>query len=114
MKQYKVIWANGVSKRTAPTTSAAAVTGGVLAVNTVTDVVQDNIADQTYPTDNTKLWVKFADNTFGASIYGAGSVRMVDVTSPVVVPPVATALPDLNLTVEAAGYPVTKVTIKPL
>jgi hypothetical protein len=85
MKQYKVIWANGASKRTAPTTSSVSLAGGLLPLNTVWDVVQDNIPDQTFPTDTTKRWVKFPDGSFAASIYGAGSVRMQDVT--VVTPP---------------------------
>jgi hypothetical protein len=78
MKQYKVVWTNGVTKRSAPNTSALG--GSVLPLNAVADVLQDNIPDSIYPTDLTKLWVKFTDNTYGASIYGAGSVRMVDVT----------------------------------
>ena len=77
--QYKVVWSNGVSKRVGPTTMSAS-TGVVLPVNTVVDVVQDNIPDTTYPNDANKIWVKFTDNTYGASKYD--SVRMTLVSAP--------------------------------
>lgn len=81
MPQYKIIWSSGVSKRLQPTTSSNS-TGVVLPVGTIVDVLQDNIPDKTYPTDTTKLWCKFTDGTYGASIYGAGSVRMQLVAAP--------------------------------
>jgi hypothetical protein len=110
--QYKVVWANGASKRVAPTTSSASIVNGVIPVNTIVDVIQDKIPDQTYPTDVNKLWVKFTDGTYAASIYGAGSVRMVDVTP---TPPPVESSPDLKVTIDAGEkYPLTTVTIKPL
>lgn len=102
--QYKVIWSSGVSKRLQPTTNAAS-TGVVLPLGAVVDVVQDKIPDATYPTDVNKLWVKFTDGTFGASIYGAGSVRMELVAAP---PPVAEFLE--SETIEpASGTIITKL-----
>lgn len=97
MKKYKVVWASGVSKRTGPTTSAGS-TGTVIPLNTIVDVIEDNIPDATYPNDVNKKWCKFTDNTFGASIYGVDSVRMVDVT-PVEPPPDPT--PTGNVHIEA-------------
>lgn len=89
--QYKVIWPNGVSKRLAPTTSSAP-TGVTLAVNTVADVVQDNIPDQTYPNDVNKRWVKFTDGSYGASKYD--TVRMELVSTP---PPAGSINIDMTL-----------------
>ena len=110
-KKYKVVWSAGVNKRTAPTTSAPTAGLPIIPLNTVVDVVQDNIPDSTYPSDVNKLWCKFTDGTYGASIYGAGSVRMLDVTP---APPPVT-LPDIKVTVDAGtAYPVTVVTVKPL
>jgi hypothetical protein len=84
--KYKVVWINGVNKRVEPTTSSSTV-GATLPVNTVWDVLQDNIPDKTYPTDPYKKWVKFTDNSYGASIYGQGSVRMELVPEPPPPPP---------------------------
>ena len=79
--QYQVTWDTGVTKRLAPTTSSLpAPIPNVYPDNKIVDVMQDNIPDQTYPTDVNKIWVKFPDGTFGASKYG--SVRMVLVTPP--------------------------------
>jgi hypothetical protein len=100
--KYKVVWANGVTKRTAPTTSATQV-GERLLVNTVWDVLQDNIPDQTYPNDIYKKWVKFTDNTYGASIYGQGSVRMELVPEPPPPPPPAETVVSVALTAVVDG-----------
>lgn len=96
-KTYKVVWGPGVNKRKGPSTSSD-VTGVTLPFDSRVEVIQDNISDTTFPADPTKVWVQFADGSYGASLYGAGSVRMVDVT-PVVVPPVST-LPDVPFTFE--------------
>lgn len=77
--QYKVIWPNGVAKRRGPTTSSLS-TGVVLAVNTVVEVLADEIPDATYPNDLNKRWVKFTDDTYGASKYD--TVRMELVSAP--------------------------------
>lgn len=75
--KYKVIWDAGVNKRLRPTISSTAV--GVYSDNQIVEVIKDNIKDETYPNDPNKLWVEFPDHTFSASIYGAGSVRMVKI-----------------------------------
>jgi GH25 family lysozyme M1 (1,4-beta-N-acetylmuramidase) len=88
--QYKVVWGSGVTKRTGPTTSAPSVRDAagapiVLPQNLIFNVAQDGIADQTYPTDPNKRWVKFPDGSYGASNYpdsDSPEVRMVNVTPP--------------------------------
>lgn len=83
MKKYRVVWSNGVARRSAPTTSNSATSLPPYPFDAVVDVLQDGIPDQTDPTNVNKRWVKFADGYFGASDYpdGAGPrVRMVDVT----------------------------------
>ena len=89
--QYKVIWPDGVAKRQAPTTSSVRV-GTALPFGAVVDVVQDNIPDQTYPTDATKRWVKFTDGSYGASLYT--TVRMELVNAP---PPAGSINIDMTL-----------------
>lgn len=84
MKRYQVVWDNGVSKRLRPTTSAAS-TGTAVPKDAIVDVAEDNIPDETYPTNPNRIWVRFSDNTYGASKYD--SVRMIDVTPPPVDPP---------------------------
>lgn len=81
MTQYKVVWPDGVRKRTAPTTSAGPV-GNVIPVNTIVDVVQDDIPDQTYPADVTKKWVKFSDGSYGASQYETVRMQLYSLPPP--------------------------------
>lgn len=101
-KKYEVVWRNGVSRRTAPTTSNSSTTLTPYAFGQVVDVLEDNIPDQTYPNDPSKKWVKFADGHYGASDYPDGSgpkVRMKDVTP---APPPAD-LPDLPYRIVLGG-----------
>ena len=103
--KYTVVWSNGVSRRTAPTTSNSATTLTPYAFGTITDVVQDNIPDQTDPTNNDKRWVKFADGYYGASNYPDGAGPKVRMEKVVETPPPA------ELPVIEVGYDAAKVKV---
>jgi len=83
--QYKVVWSNGVARRTAPTTTNS-YTGLTYSYNQVVEVLEENIPDASDPTNPNKIWVKFADGYFGAKNYpdslGVPQVRMVKVEQP--------------------------------
>jgi len=88
--KYKVVWSNGVSRRTAPTTSNS-YTGLVYSYGTELEVIEDNIPDKDDPTNINKRWVKFSDGYFGASDYPSGAaavatVRMQKIAEPVPTP----------------------------
>lgn len=79
--KYKVIWAGGVARRSAPTTTNSTTSATPYAVGTIVDVLQDNIPDATSPSDLNKKWVRFSDGFYGASNYpdstlGIPQVRM--------------------------------------
>lgn len=77
--RYKVVWAGGVARRSAPTTTNSATSATPYAQNTIVEVLQDNIPDATSPADPNKKWVKFSDGLYGASNYPDGTgpqVRM--------------------------------------
>lgn len=102
--QYKVVWSAGVARRTAPTTTNSSTNLTPYPFDSVVDVVQDNIPDQSAPTDPNKKWVKFTDGMYGASNYPDGSgpqVRMVKLEDPN--PP--TSLPTIHISYRADGYP---------
>ncbi len=92
MAKYKVVWAGGVARRTAPhtgTSTQATYTGLTYPEGAVVEVVQENIPDGVQPTNTNRVWVKFAEkmadgrDLYGAAEYpdslGAPSVRMVKV-----------------------------------
>ncbi len=108
--QYLVVWSDGVNKRSAPTTSSTV--RGTYAFGVKVEVLRDNIPDQTFPTDPSKKWVEFTDHTFGASIYGAGSVRMEKVDEPTPTP--EPGLQPLQVTVSGEGYQTITVELRPL
>ena len=76
------MWANGVSRRTAPSTASPAV--GYYSVNDEVDVAVENVPDQNAMTDPGKKWVQFSDGNFGASLYPDGTglpkTRMIRIT----------------------------------
>lgn len=83
LKNYKVVWTNGVSRRLLPTTSSSTL---VLpyAYGQIVEVVEDNIPDVTYPDNPDMRWVKFSDGLYGASDYPSGgspAKRMEEVVS---------------------------------
>jgi len=87
--KYKVVWSNGVARRTKPTTSNS-YTGLVYSFFSEVDVVEGNIQDELDPNNNNKKWVKFADGYFGASEYpdsaGVPRIRMEKVVDEPVPP----------------------------
>lgn len=108
--KYKVIWPNGVARRTAPTTSNSGTSLPPYALDAVVDVVEDNLPDATDPTNVNKRWVKFSDGLFGASDYPDSlgpQKRMVRVD-------VAPTLPDIHITSTGNEYyPPFDFTVKP-
>ena len=83
--RYKVVWAGGVARRSAPTTTNSVTSATPYAQNTIVEVIQDNISDATSPADPNKKWVKFSDGLYGASNYPDGTgpkVRMEKIVEP--------------------------------
>ena len=88
--KYRVVWSRGVARRTAPHTGTATqptYTGLIYDYPAEVDVVEENIPDALAPSDENKLWVKFADGYYGASNYpdsmGIPRMRMEKVEEPV-------------------------------
>lgn len=83
--KYKVLWTN-VARRSAPTTVASSTTATPYPQGAIVDVAQDNISDNTYPTDPNRKWVKFPDGLYGASDYptslGVPAKRMEKINDP--------------------------------
>jgi hypothetical protein len=89
--EYKVVWNNGVARRTRPATSES-YTGLVYPFPVTVEVLEDNIPDEDDPTNANKRWVKFAETLadgsplYGASEYpdsiGVPRVRMEKVEEP--------------------------------
>jgi hypothetical protein len=82
--QYKVVWAKGAAERPQPNTSGVALASHV--TGDVVDAVQNNIPDNTDPTNVNKKWCKLANGHYMATDYpdsnGAPAVRMQLVTPP--------------------------------
>lgn len=87
--KYRVIWPNGVARRTLPSTSNS-YTGLTYDNLAEVEVVEDNIPDATYPNDPNKKWVKAIDGLYSASNYpdslGVPKVRMekIEVAPPAI------------------------------
>jgi hypothetical protein len=83
--KYRVIWPNGVARRTGPSVSNT-YTGLTYFYDQAVDVVEDNIPDREEPDNLNKRWVRFADDLYGASEYpnsiGVPQTRMVKIEEP--------------------------------
>lgn len=79
--QYKVVYANGVNRRTGPSTSYST-TGTPLKLGDVVDVLRDDIPDAADPTNTARRWVQFADFSYGASMYDTVRMEKVVETPP--------------------------------
>ena len=110
--KYKVMWSGGVARRTAPhtgTSSQNTYTGKVYLNQEEVEVIEDNIPDANDPANANKIWVKFADNLFGAAEYpnssGVPSVRMVQIEEPIPDPvPVPTPCVSKPFVLKVEGY----------
>jgi hypothetical protein len=84
MQKYRVIWPNGVARRSGPATLFS--NQGVYQSLMDVDVIQDDIPDANDPSNPNKIWVKFADGLYGAREYptsaGTPASRMVEVVLP--------------------------------
>ena len=84
--KYKVIWNNGVARRTAPKAVSTTWTGLAYSFLQEVDVIEENIPDALNPTDSNKKWVKFADGLYGAAVYpdstGVTRTRMEKLVEP--------------------------------
>jgi GH25 family lysozyme M1 (1,4-beta-N-acetylmuramidase) len=101
--QYRVVWENGVARRSLPTVFNS-YTGLSYSFGEIVEVIRDNIPDQDDPTNPNKIWVQFADGYYGASQYpnslGEPKVRMVRVIEPGPEPePDPTFPPEIGVTI---------------
>jgi GH25 family lysozyme M1 (1,4-beta-N-acetylmuramidase) len=73
------------------------------------------VDDLDHPGDANYKWFEIGSNEFTPYVYPPNGERFTILSMPSDTPPTPEpGKPDLNITVEAVGYPLTKVTIKPL